>query len=400
MGAFSGSGRNMTIQNNSALGSTAAIWLASVTATNGYTNNTIRNLEIACGADQSTSTNSTFGIAMCGTTISTIANGTNNDNNTFTANRIIKCRFGIMTRGTTTDNNFNITVSNNIIGPTAFGSDQIGKDGIFMQADSLSFCTGNLVQFVGVTEPQAAGGTDRAGIAIGTDAWSSTSTTTITSGGYRVTNNLVHDIVEENTFSAVGINVGTTRSGGITGNLIANNCIYNVRSNGTSGDAGAGIGHTGGRGDIIVFNSIRLTGDVDPGLATSASTNPIHIGISKHSSAVTDTAHTIKNNIIYMDLYSNTNTLLFACIQAPAAHTWGTGGLNNNDYFFPIANTQGRTGGTGTGTPTFLTLANWQTAYVPAQDGASIQVDLILFLQPIYTYKCRHHSSKCFSSLL
>ena len=39
---------------------------------------------------------------MCGTTISTTANGVDNDNDSFIANRVIRARYGIVTRGTTT----------------------------------------------------------------------------------------------------------------------------------------------------------------------------------------------------------------------------------------------------------------------------------------------------------
>ena len=130
-GRITGTGRNLTILNTSTSGS-AAVWLASVVAGNGCTNNVIRNLELACGVTQNTATTSTFGIAMSGTTLSATSNGTDNDNNSFIENRIIRCRYGIMTRGTTTNLNENIQVLNNLVGPTAFGADEIGKVGIFM----------------------------------------------------------------------------------------------------------------------------------------------------------------------------------------------------------------------------------------------------------------------------
>jgi hypothetical protein len=130
-GRISGSGRNITIQNNSTASATAAIWLASVVAGNGATNNTIRNLELACGLLQTTSTLSTYGIIMSGTTISTTSNGVDNDNNSFLENRIIRARYGIVTRGTTTNLNENIQVLDNIIGAAAFGPDEIGKSGNF-----------------------------------------------------------------------------------------------------------------------------------------------------------------------------------------------------------------------------------------------------------------------------
>ncbi|HMC96227.1 MAG TPA: hypothetical protein VKG92_01100, partial [Flavobacteriales bacterium] len=82
-GRIAGSGRNLTIRNNNNAATTAAIWLASVVAGNGCTGNTIRNLEIACGAPQNTGALATWGIIMCGTTISLTADGVDNDNNIF-----------------------------------------------------------------------------------------------------------------------------------------------------------------------------------------------------------------------------------------------------------------------------------------------------------------------------
>ncbi|NOS85876.1 MAG: hypothetical protein HOP31_12100 [Ignavibacteria bacterium] len=376
-GRIIGTGRNLTVQNTNTGASTAAIWLSSVGAGAGCTNNTIRNLEILCGTNPVTSVNATYGIIMSGTTISTTSNGEDNDNNTFTENRIIKCRYGIVTRGLTSNNNQNIVVSSNIIGPSSFGTDEIGKVGIFMQADNNSQVINNTVQYVGGTFANTSAGADRVGIAIGQESWTSTTTTTLTSGNYTVSGNIIHDVIDERTFSALGILVGTTLGGPKTNNLISNNIIYNVKSNGTSPDQGVGIGHCGGPGDKIVFNSILMTGDIDPAGTTTATTSPSNIGISKHLASAPDTAVTIKNNIVSMDLNSNTATLLFLCIQTPTSpYSWGSGGMNNNLYYFPPANTQMRTGATGTGVTTvYTTLANWQTAYSPSQDLASINTN-------------------------
>jgi hypothetical protein len=109
------------------------------------------------------------------------------------------------------------------------------------------------------------------GIAIGNESWSS-SPGTITSNTYTVTKNIVHDVIDELTFSAVGIDLATTGGGSATSNLVANNFIYNVRANGTGGDMAIGLGIAGGHTDTVAFNTIVMTGDVDPG-ASGASTN-------------------------------------------------------------------------------------------------------------------------------
>ena len=181
-----GTGRDLTVRNNNTSAATAAIWLASVAAGNGAANNVIRNVELAAGTDTSASGNSTFGIIMCGTTISTTANGVDNDNNSFIANRIVKVRYGIVTRGTTTDLNISPVVTDNIVGPSAFGTDQINKVGIFMQADTGALVSRNTVQFVGCLDPQACTGADRVGIGIGQESWS-TAPGTLTSINYTVT---------------------------------------------------------------------------------------------------------------------------------------------------------------------------------------------------------------------
>jgi len=379
-GRIGGTGRNITVQNTSTAAATAAVWLASVAALNGCTNNVIRNLELACGANQSTGTNSTFGIIMCGTTVSVTANGLDNDNNTFTENRIIRCRYGITTRGTTTDLNQSITVTNNIIGPASFGADEIGKDGIFMQFDNLATISGNTVQFVGGQFGDTTGGTDRVGIAIGIDGWSTSLTAPVTGTNYKITNNSIHDIVDERTFSAVGILLGVTNGTSVTKTLAANNVIYNVRSNGTAGDQTVGIAIAGGLGDTVANNSISLTGDVDPSsgaTATSMFGSGIRIG------PASSTSHTdlqLLNNSVYIDLSSSSTAAAryYAISGNAAAYSFGTGGQNYNNYYINPTNPQVQTGGLGTASGTtlttqFATLANWQVAYTTPQDANSIQ---------------------------
>lgn len=375
-----GTDRSLTIQNNSTSAATAAIWLASVAAGNGCTGNTIRSLELKTGIDAAASASSTFGIIMCGTTISTTSNGLDNDNNSFINNRITKCRYGIVTRGTTTDLNLNPVVTDNLIGDNGFGPDQVSKTGIFMQADQGAVVSRNTIQFIGVLATQSAIGADRNGIAIGTDSWG-TAPGTLTSNTYTVTNNVIHDVVDERTFSAVGINLGTTGGGSPTNNLVANNFIYNVRANGTTVDQTVGIGIAGGHTDKVVYNSIYLSGDVDPGTASAASNYGSGIRIG-NTSGTTHANLTLKNNIVHINLSSSsTPSIRFYAISGPsAAYSFGTGGEDYNDLFVNTGNPQGQTGGLGTSsgntlTTQFASLANWQTAYATPQDANSVQTD-------------------------
>jgi hypothetical protein len=377
-GRIGGVGRNLTVSNTSAATDTAVIWLASVAVGNGARNNVIRNLEIAAGTDSSVSSDVSFGILMSGATISTTSNGEDNDNNAFIANRIIKSHYGLVTRGNPSNPNDSPTVTDNIIGPAAFGSDQLGRVGIFMQGDSFATVARNTVQFAGCLATQTCTGADRVGIAIGSDSWSVTgSGTYLGLGGYTVTRNVVRDIVDEKTFSAIGVILAVAYPFGPTSNLVANNMIFNIRANATSGHQMAGIAIGGGSRDTIAFNSIVLTGDVDPG--TAAASTIFGNGIRMLGSV---TNLSLKNNSIYMDVSSSSNPTLrfYAITGTSAAYSFGSGGEDYNNYYINPSNPQLQTAGLGTaGGETlpaeFATLANWQTAYTASQDANSIQAD-------------------------
>ncbi|MGI8918728.1 MAG: beta strand repeat-containing protein [Pyrinomonadaceae bacterium] len=382
----SGTNRDLTVRNNSTASATVAIWLASVAAGNGASNNVIRNLEIAAGATANVNTNATVGVLMGGTTISLIAtDGNDNDNNQFIFNRITRARYGLATRGVTTNNNEGLVITDNVIGPASFGADAIGKAGIYLQADTGALVSRNTVQFVGGDLANTTAGADRCGICIGGENWSVTESTTITSGDYTVTKNVIHDIVEERTFSAIGIRLGTTRGGAATNNLVANNFVYNIRADATAGDQVVAIGYANGHTDRIVFNSISLTGDMDPGAAASASTYANAIRVTQANSS-NNANLTLMNNSIYLDVNSNTAANFYYAITLnAAAYSFGTGGLNFNNYYINPANTQLRTGGFSTigsgntATTSFQTLANWQAALTTPQDANSKQVDPLYF---------------------
>lgn len=379
--------RELTVRNNSTATATAAIWLSSVAAGNGATNNVIRNLEIAAGQTANTGTNTTIGIFMGPSTISlTGTDGNDNDTNQFLFNRVTKARYGIATRGVTTNNHEGLVIADNIVGPSAFGADEIGKAGIYLQADNAAIVTRNTVQFVGGDLANTTAGADRCGICIGGESWSTTDATTITSGGYLVTRNIVHDIVEERTFSAIGIKLGTTRGGVATSNVVANNFIYNVRADSTSGDQPVGIGYANGHTDTIAFNSIVMAGDQDPGAAVAPTTfgNAIRVTQANGSN---NANLTLTNNNIYLDMSSSSTAAqrYYAITLNSNAYVFGTGGLNANNYFINAANPQVQTGGfattatTSAATTSFQTLANWQAALTAPQDANSVQVDPLLF---------------------
>ncbi len=361
-----GSTSAWTVANDSSATATAAIWLSSLGTAAGATNNTIRYLTLQTGIDPTASSNEAFGIVSSGTSISISTDGADNDNNTFANNTITKARWGIYVRGALANTNDGNVISGNLIGPSAFGTTQIAKGGIVVQYQQGASITQNEVRFVGVLATQTGSGTDRVGIGLGDYNWTPTATTT---QNCSVTRNVIHDIVEEKTFSAAGIIVGGTTAP--TNNVIANNMIYGVRADGTSGDQGVGIGIAAGDNDKVVYNSVAITGDQDPGTSTSATYQTCGIRIS----STTPTNLTLKNNIVSVDATSNTSTVHHVAMVAPAtSYNWGTGGANNNDFYTNPATTQSVLGGIGTTSPytDVTTIASWRLQFTPHQDSLSV----------------------------
>ncbi|MEN3333049.1 MAG: trimeric autotransporter adhesin [Blastocatellia bacterium] len=368
-----GTDRSLSITSINTAASTAVIWVAS--AINGATNNTIKNTILTGGADQSTGTNSTYGI-ISSSSAAILTGGADNDNNTYSNNLVKKVGTGIATlAGLSTNPNQSTTISNNQIGPAAFGADEIGTCGILLFNENAANVTNNEIRFVGDLATSGGGsGRDRVGIEIGSTSgnWSSsTAGTSVLVTNSNISGNLIHDIVDRGTFSAVGIAENATNSGSATANTIANNMIYNILANGTAPDQGVGIGISNGNGDKLVYNSVYLTGDIDPAGATTADRGTF--GISVISTGVLNLD--LRDNISVMDINSNTGTLLHAAINIPTSFVWGTGGSNFNDWFAPAANTQARVGCVGnTPSGTFhATLAAWKTATI--QDANSISAD-------------------------
>ena len=416
-GRIAGTGRNLTINNTSALTNQCGVFLSSVITvnvpttlndTNGCENNVIRNLNVSCNLPQNTLTAPLFSLGVSsGSIVFTTATGIlsggigsagrRNNNNQYIENNIVKVRYGIFLGGGSTASTLNQSnvIQGNIIGPAAFGVDQIGKIGIYVNGQNNSLIQCNYIQNVGRNDTVAGltAGADRCGIGLGQENWSSTSTSTLIGTNNVVNANTIINVVETREFSAVGIICASSASvnGGLTNNLISNNIIYNVKANGTAPDQGVGLGYIGGsatinaNGDKVVYNSIYMTGLVDPAPGTASTQNTIGIKINSLS---TTNDLILKNNSVYVDVTSRTATVLHYCIAAPATtYAWGTGGCNNNDYYFSAANAQMRTGGLGAASPltsSFTTLALWQPVFTSPgpQDGASIQADPLYNLLP------------------
>jgi trimeric autotransporter adhesin len=380
--------KDLTISNTSTASATGVVWISSTGTGAGSTFNTVKNCILQNGVDQSTTATDNYGIVSCGATITIFPppDGLDNNNNLIENNTIIKTNWGIYLRGGAASSNTGNTIRQNIIGPAVFGSDQLRKGGIILQNQNTPQVTYNEVRFVGNQIAQAVGGTDHIGIGIGGADGPTPTTTNVTNA--TVTNNKVHDIVCEKTFSAIGILLAVP-NGTATNNMIANNFIYNVRTNATSPDQGIGIDVSNGNNDKILFNNISMiTADRDPAGATTASESDMGIRVQAGS-----LNQSIANNIINVDESSNTASLKnFAMVVSSAAYSWGTGMNNYNDYYVPPTNTQMvlfGLGTTGAAIPQVTTLAAWQGTFTPNQDANSLNV------QPQFISSTNLHLATC-----
>lgn len=366
-----GYSRDLSIINSGNATFTTAIWVSSNGAGQGCRRNVIKNCVINCGNDMSSSGRQSYGIISCGSSIGITATktGTDNDSNTYSNNYIFKVMFGIASIGNSAANpNEGTIIQDNLIGPAAFGTNQIGKAGILVYNEKTCRITGNDIRNVGILISQTASVADACGIILGTDSdWP------ISSSGYVansiVSSNKISNIISEKSFSAIGILVATrVTSNTVTNNTIANNMIVNVRSNLTSSTkSSSGIALATSNGEKVCFNSVYLSDDIDPGLSSSAAFSSYNYYVLSNS----DTNLTLKNNIGFMDANCNTGSVKHGCIYLPSSYSWGTGGANHNDWYFKSTNSQGKIGNIG-GT-SYTTLSSWITA--SSQDGNSVNGD-------------------------
>ncbi|HEX5653881.1 MAG TPA: hypothetical protein VFX58_12455 [Chitinophagaceae bacterium] len=369
-------GASLLIENSSAAEGTAVIWISSNGPGNGAHDNRILNTVLKGGISQAGSNGNTFGILVAGSVISSsfgsILGGDDNDNTIIQGNSFLKLRYGIYTRGGSTSNpNTGTQVLNNIIGPASAGTDIIGQNGLLSREEDGIQVSGNEIRFIGANYAGTTLGSDRIGIAFSEDG--THPATAVMVKNALVNRNRIHDLVDERTFSAIGIMIAAAEGANPTNNVIANNMIYDVRSNGTGSDGTIGIEAMAGNTDKFVYNTIYLTGDTDPDPSATA---PDQSGFGLAITATTVSNPLLRNNLLYMNLSSSSNpTLKHASISIPNPFSWpwGSGNSDYNDLYFNNANTQANLGNTaGSGGLFYTTLNGWQNAVL--QDGFSISL--------------------------
>ncbi len=336
-----GNDRSLTIINNQTT-TTTVFWLRSQNASNGSTNNTIKNC-IIHGAPGPNSTTTAGILTGSGTTLGADAEAANS-NNTIHNNWIYGVQNSLYLRGGATAPVFdqNWTVTGNELGSSNVNDNNVFR-GMLIGNSANFTVSGNTVHGVRSTTTTTAA---MSGIQLGL----------LLSNG-TVTNNVVSNIknVSATGTGAAGISIiATSTSSNVT---IANNFVTDIATNGfaTVASNGHGISFTsttGGSGYNVYFNSVNLATD-----QVSAQTSAALFVASTFS---TSGAIDLRNNVL-----ANTETTgtRYAVYSAAPASVFST--INYNDYFAP---TVGNIGGSDR-----VTLGDWQTA--TGQDANSLAAD-------------------------
>ena len=321
-----GTDRSLTITN--ATTTSVVIWIRSASATNGATNDTVKNTNLAGSA----ATNIIAGILTGSSTFGSAAAAANS-NNTIQNNNIIRAQNAVFISGVATTFDQNWMITGNTFGST-------------VAAEKLSFrgmLIGNAQNFV-ISQNTIMGVNSTA---TSTSIMNGIQVATAANGGL-ITRNNISDIKQTNPggFGAAGITLGQA---GTTANVtVANNFIRDVTGAGFAGvganDNGYGITVSAGGGYKIYFNSINL--------ATSQTAAGSITGALNITAAVTATnAIDLRDNILV-----NTETVGtgYAVINSSTAAAAVFTDINYNDYFAQNVGRQGTTD--------FPTLTDWRGA--------------------------------------
>jgi hypothetical protein len=346
-------GSSLTFSNTSTATSTSVIWIGSVGAGAGATNDTIRNCTIQNGTVGS-NTITNFGIFVGQT--SGAANGEDNDNVAIQNNIIRRATIGIQAIGGTTagQQNDNLFIDNNTIGDATVAN-SIGRIGMNVGQATGATVSRNTVFNVVTSDAGINANSNSRGIIISTGTTNSV-----------VTRNNVNGIRYTNTsgYGGKGIDINT---GSATSNLtVSNNFVSDITGDGWSDvttDGIAGIRILGTTGGVNLYNnSVNLGSGTFAGNTSGTRSAALAIGASV-------TALDIRNNILSTNLVnSNASGARSYSVFNAATTNAGMATINYNDY--APSGTQGVIGSLNAVDAT--TLAAWQTA--TAQDANSLNV--------------------------
>ncbi len=337
-----GTTRDLTISNTNVGTSSAVIWNASASITNGATDNTFKNLNVLGQAPLTTFVGIFSGN---GTTMGSAADAANS-NLTIQNNAVAKSQYGIAIAGVVAGDTGNL-VTQNTVGSSVV-ADYIGFIGMFFSNNNGVQVTNNTISNIITTSSNPIG------INIAANVTNSTfNANTISGIAYTGTGG----------YGGKGMNINT---GTATSNLtISNNSIADIRGDGWSTfatDAIGGIRLLGITGGVKLYsNSVNLGSSNFAGNTSGTLSAVLYV-----AAGVTNLD--IRNNIFATNLV---NTAAAGAksytIYSAAANTAFTN-LDYNDYF--VSGTQGVLGFIGVDR---ITLAGITTGF--GQNTNSLNTD-------------------------
>ena len=350
--------RDLTISNTNAGTSSAVVWLQTI-GSDGATNNTVMN----CNLVGNSNTTTLFGVGSGSSAIGTGSLGTGNNYNIYANNNISKTQYGIYSQGASAiAKNTGTQIFLNLINTPS--PNNVAKGGIWTGfEDNITISCNQVDGIAQTSSPDVFGITLGFGTSMSATTFAGNEVTNAT-----VTKNTIGSIVNSGTFSSYGIGVSAATSG-IT--VIANNMIYGVTANGTSGDFAGGIVLGGGTGSTteVYFNTVSMQGTI-PGASAATQTSAC-LAVTNSTAPVLD----LRDNIFTNTQLGNVGATLRFATVALGYSSYTTLTSNNNDLYVagagPGTYTTGITGGVVAGTNS-VTLANWQTT--TGKDGASVSI--------------------------
>jgi hypothetical protein len=328
--------RNLTIRNTV---NGVNIWLSSLGAGAGATNNIITNTNIN-GNSLNPDVN---GIVISG--ITTTDNGEDNDKNTISNNRFNKLNIGIFVRGTATNTNDSLRILNNFIGSDT-AANIVDFKGIDIAGINASTIHANTIYgMVSATRQKAA-------IELNGEITNTA-----------ITSNTIRKIEYVGTGGWAARGISATVGAGNNNVTIANNMITGVLSDarGTSSFTNQCIGIllNGGTNYNLHFNTINMSGQRDNSANNNISTciwieSAITSSISLRNNILTNSQTSVNttagfNYSVYVNgtinPFSTINHNLYNCETATPLKVTPFTGRYNNANVSTLANWRAATSG-------------------------------------------------------
>jgi len=342
-------GSSLTLSNTNTATSTAVIWIGSKDATNGATNNTVKNCTIRGSGGLLTAVAVLVG---SGTTFGGLAESPNS-NLTIMNNTINNSQNAVFSTGNATTFDDNMLISSNSFG-SSVASEKHGFRGMLISNAQNSMVTQNVIRGVMSSTTSSATMT---GIQLSG-----------TLNNVTISRNDISDIKQVNTtgWGSNGI-FGATTAG--TNVMIVNNFIYDVASDGFGGvlqaDNGYGLVFNTGTGYKAYYNTVNMT-------TNQVKTSGIPAALMVASGITVAGTLDIRNNI-----FINNQSVGTFCYGALVQSTNAVfGSLDYNDYYASDA-TNGRLGRFGA--TVINDLPTWRAS--TGADASSISAN-VNFLAP------------------